>query len=69
MNQWVFLSLQPVDCANASRTKRDTRAKVEDEEEQPATIELYSGLYVNENAEIIEGSDDSVFAEKVRSSL
>lgn len=37
----------------------------DDDDARPATIEVFSGLYVNENAEIIEGADDSVFAEKV----
>lgn len=46
------------------RSKRDT-GDTEDsiDDGHPATIEVYSGLYVNENAEIIDG-DDSVFAEK-----
>lgn len=51
----------------ANRVKRENSIdEVEnDDEGHPATIELYSGLYVNENAEIINDNDDSVFAEKV----
>lgn len=47
---------------DGKRPKRDTNSF---DDGQPATIEVYSGLYVNENAEIVEGGDDSVFAEKV----
>lgn len=55
---------QGPDCSNPNA--RSKRASEDDNDEgHPATIEVYSGLYVNENAEIIEGSDDSVFAEKV----
>ncbi|XP_053677610.1 cuticlin-4 [Anopheles nili] len=41
------------------RTKRQT-----EEEGQPATIEVFSGLHVNENAEVISDDADSVFKEK-----
>lgn len=64
----VFFSFQAPDClARSKRTRRDTKDGFEDG--HPATIEVYSGLYVNENAEIVEGSDDSVFAEKVINSF
>lgn len=53
--------LQSPNCGS-NRPKRD--AADESDDGHPATIEVYSGLYVNENAEIIDG-DDSVFAEKV----
>lgn len=53
---------QAPSCVDGKRPKRDTNSF---DDGQPATIEVYSGLYVNENAEIIEGGDDSVFAEKV----
>lgn len=57
---------QGPDCANPhNRHKREATNRSDDDEGQPATIELYSGLYVNENAEIIENGDDSVFAERV----
>lgn len=44
--------------------KRPKRDVDDNDDGHPATIEVYSGLYVNENAEVIDG-DDSVFAEKV----
>nr|XP_040222245.2 cuticlin-3 [Anopheles coluzzii]XP_040222246.2 cuticlin-3 [Anopheles coluzzii]XP_049463830.1 cuticlin-3 [Anopheles coluzzii] len=47
-------------CTNKSgRTKRQT-----DEEGQPATIEVFSGLHVNENAEVLSDDADSVLKEK-----
>lgn len=46
---------------NGKRTKRATET---DEDGHPATIEVYSGLYVNENAEVVEG-DEVVLKEKV----
>lgn len=53
------------DCSQRKRSKRQTKSNDSNfDDGQPATIEVYSGLYVNENAEIVEGSDDSVFAEK-----
>lgn len=60
-------ALQDPDCQQApncaqSRSKRDTEET--NDEGHPATIEVYSGLYVNENAEVIDNDDDSVFAEK-----
>lgn len=58
---------QSPDCS-AKRIKRQSEVKKagDDEEDDghPATIEVYSGLYVNENAEVIEGADD-VLKEKV----
>lgn len=55
---------QSPDCT-AKRTKRQSDVKKDDDEDgHPATIEVYSGLYVNENAEVIEGADD-VLKEKV----
>lgn len=49
------------------RIKRDatTGNDSSEDEGQPATIQVYSGLYVNENAEILDNDRDSVFAEKV----
>uniref|UniRef100_A0A182PF33 Nucleolar GTP-binding protein 1 n=1 Tax=Anopheles epiroticus TaxID=199890 RepID=A0A182PF33_9DIPT len=47
-------------CSNKNRrTKRQT-----DEEGQPATIEVFSGLHVNENAEVLSDDADSVLKEK-----
>ncbi|XP_055532222.1 uncharacterized protein LOC129722640 [Wyeomyia smithii] len=52
---------KPPSCAGRSkaRQKRET-----DDEGLPATIEVFSGLYVNENAEVISDDADSVFREK-----
>lgn len=47
------------------RPKRQTTNDTRDEDGMPATIEVFSGLYVNENVEVNEGDDDSVFKEKV----
>lgn len=41
-----------------------TSASTTDDEGLPATIEVFSGLYVNENAEVINDDGDSVFKEK-----
>uniref|UniRef100_A0A1Q3FZM4 Putative piopio n=1 Tax=Culex tarsalis TaxID=7177 RepID=A0A1Q3FZM4_CULTA len=41
-----------------------TPASTTDDEGLPATIEVFSGLYVNENAEVINDDGDSVFKEK-----
>lgn len=57
---------QAPDCLVRKRPKRDTKSNENTfDDGHPATIEVYSGLYVNENAEIVEDTDDSVFAEKV----
>uniref|UniRef100_A0A6B2E8F3 Putative conserved secreted protein n=1 Tax=Phlebotomus kandelakii TaxID=1109342 RepID=A0A6B2E8F3_9DIPT len=61
-------ALADPECQNApacdsKRPKRQAEGKVEDDEGHPATIEVYSGLYVNENAEVIDG-DDEVLKEK-----
>lgn len=45
-------------------TRRTKRATDEDEDGLPATIEVFSGLYVNENAEVIDDGYDSVLKEK-----
>lgn len=58
----VLHTPQAPNCAQ-NRSKRDTEET--NDEGHPATIEVYSGLYVNENAEVIDSDDDSVFAEKV----
>lgn len=65
---FLFCCIQAPDCSvtRGKRTRRDAQSSDSSfDEGHPATIEVYSGLYVNENAEIVEGSDDSVFAEKV----
>lgn len=61
----LIFFLQAPDCSQRKRSKRQIKSNDSNfDDGQPATIEVYSGLYVNENAEIVEGSD-SVFAEKV----
>lgn len=50
-------------CDRSSRTKRETDSS---DDGLPATIEVFSGLYVNENAEVFGDEYDSVFREKVR---
>lgn len=55
------LSLQTPTCG-PKRTKRETDTE---EDGLPATIEVFSGLYVNENAEVLDDDFDSVFKEKV----
>ncbi|XP_073845797.1 zona pellucida domain-containing protein piopio isoform X1 [Musca autumnalis] len=46
------------------RPKRQANNDNKDEEGSPATIEVFSGLYVNENVDITEGDDDSVSKER-----
>lgn len=65
--QILTLFRQAPDCTHRKRPKRDSKSSDSNfDDGHPATIEVYSGLYVNENAEIVEGTDDSVFAEKVK---
>jgi hypothetical protein len=45
--------------------KRSKREADDTDDGVPATIEVFSGLYVNENAEVIDDDYDSVFREKV----
>jgi hypothetical protein len=49
-------------CDGSTRTKRETDIG---DDGSPATIEVFSGLYVNENAEVLGDDFDSVFKEKV----
>lgn len=61
-------------CANRSSSKSRVQrqapstttstARTSDDEGLPATIEVFSGLYVNENAEVINDDGDTVFKEK-----
>lgn len=56
---------QAPECTDrAKRIRRDVK-NGETEDGRPATIEVYSGFQVNESPATVEGSDDSVFAEKV----
>lgn len=48
-------------CAGKSKLRPKRQS---DDEGLPATIEVFSGLYVNENAEVINDDADSVFKEK-----
>jgi len=50
-------------CNGSKRKKRDADTD-NDEDGLPATIEVFSGLYVNENAEVLGDDYDSVFKEK-----
>lgn len=51
---------------NVKRPKRQSSSSgVKDDDGLPATIEVYSGLYVNENNDSSESDDDSVFRERV----
>lgn len=52
-------------CAG-KRQKRQTLSDSKDDDGLPATIEVFSGLYVNENVEVSDDDDgDSVFKERV----
>ncbi|XP_037910060.1 uncharacterized protein LOC119650908 [Hermetia illucens] len=51
-------------CGSNKRPKRQANGKEDDSDGLPAFIEVYSGLYVNENPEISESDGDSVFKEK-----
>lgn len=68
--------LQPPLCNSIARRRRDTADDdevkgVEGLEGTPATIEVYSGLYVNEASDVASKSDlsDDVFRERVRKRL
>lgn len=57
----LFCTQTPI-CNGTKRTKRETDS---DDDGLPATIEVFSGLYVNEQAEVIDDDYDSVSKEKV----
>ncbi|XP_067632847.1 uncharacterized protein pio [Eurosta solidaginis] len=62
-------ALQDPECqappmCSGKRPKRQTNNDNKDEDGQPATIEVYSGLYVNENVDVSEGDDDAVLKER-----
>jgi len=62
--------LQPPLCNTIARRRRDTDNEVKNVEGldgTPATIEVYSGLYVNEASDVGSKSDfsDDVFRERV----
>lgn len=58
-NTW-FLQIPTCTGRYNKRPKRQA-----DDEGLPATIEVFSGLYVNENAEVLNDDADSVFKERV----
>ena len=65
--------LQPPLCNEVARRKRDATGRALDDKEvatldggTPATIEVYSGLYVNEASDVASKSPDDVFRERVR---
>lgn len=60
----IVIAFQPPTCSG-KRPKRQTNNDNKDEDGQPATIEVYSGLYVNENVDVSEGDDDTVLKERV----
>lgn len=70
----VKLIFQPSICGGSSssgtRPRRQAGAESNNNESDgtPATIEVYSGLYVNEANDLAKAglSDDSVFSEKVK---
>ncbi|XP_020717729.1 uncharacterized protein LOC101454123 isoform X2 [Ceratitis capitata] len=62
-------ALQDPECqlppaCSGKRPKRQTNNDNKDEDGQPATIEVYSGLYVNENVDVSESDDDTVLKER-----
>ncbi|XP_058463991.1 uncharacterized protein LOC131438175 [Malaya genurostris] len=60
-------ALDDPDChkpPNCTGNKMQRSKRQADDEGLPATIEVFSGLYVNENAEVINDDADSVFKEK-----
>lgn len=57
--------LLPLQTPSCNGTKRSKREADDSDDGVPATIEVFSGLYVNENAEVIDDDYDSVFREKV----
>lgn len=68
--------MQPPLCNSIARRRRDTANDdevkgVEGLDGTPATIEVYSGLYVNEASDVGSKSDlsDDVFRERVSRSL
>jgi hypothetical protein len=72
----TILLLQPPLCNSIARRRRnaaydDEVKSVEGLDGTPATIEVYSGLYVNEASDVGSKSDlsDDVFRERVSRSL
>lgn len=67
---YLFHLLQPSTCGGSSSTRSRRQAGAESSDSDgstPATIEVYSGLYVNEANDLAKAGqeDDSVFSEKV----
>lgn len=56
---------QEAPLCTGKRPKRQTSVDSKEEDGLPATIEVFSGLYVNENENSNESDDDAVYKEKV----
>jgi len=50
---------------SGKRPKRQAAADSKEEDGLPATIEVFSGLYVNENENANDSDEDAVYKEKV----
>ncbi|XP_017061934.1 uncharacterized protein LOC108101889 [Drosophila ficusphila] len=57
-------SCQEAPLCTGKRPKRQTPVDSKEEEGMPATIEVFSGLYVNENENSNDSDDDAVYKEK-----
>ncbi|XP_017866452.1 PREDICTED: uncharacterized protein LOC108616029 [Drosophila arizonae] len=57
-------SCQEAPVCTGKRPKRQTTADGKDDEALPATIEVFSGLYVNENENANDSDEDAVYKEK-----
>ncbi|KAK9886259.1 hypothetical protein WA026_015770 [Henosepilachna vigintioctopunctata] len=58
-------NIAPPNCNPASGSNRLRRQAHDASEGTPATIEVYSGLYVNEANDLAKAEEDSVYSEKV----
>ncbi|KAH8254083.1 hypothetical protein KR032_008341 [Drosophila birchii] len=56
---------QEAPLCSGKRPKRQTAVDSKEEDGLPATIEVFSGLYVNENENANDSDDDAVYKEKV----
>lgn len=58
-------SCQEAPLCTGKRPKRQATGEGKDDEALPATIEVFSGLYVNENENANDSDEDAVYKEKV----
>jgi hypothetical protein len=58
----IYCNQQTPSCNGTRRLKREAD---DSDDGVPATIEVFSGLYVNENAEVLDDDFDAVHREKV----